>query len=167
MGTRFDELELVPESAASPTIRNEYGPTVSFGPAPRFRRTLAFLADACLFFALFFALIPLGGISAGELRDFPRAWPQLFAVAGFLLLLSYFYHVGAWLVWGRTIGGAIFDVRIVSDKGLPVDLASASKRWIGTLLSLVTAGTGFLAALLPDGRSFSDRLSRTRAISTE
>jgi len=170
METRFDELELLSETVAPispPALTSDYGPTASNGPAPRYRRTLAFLADASLFFALFFALLPLGGISIGELRDSALAWPQISAVVSFLLLLSYFYHVGAWLIWGRTIGGAIFDVRIVADKGQPADVRSASKRWLGMLVSGMTGGLGFMVALLPGSRSLSDRLSRTRAICTQ
>ena len=37
----------------------------------------------------------------------------------FLVLISFFYFLGSWLVWGRTIGGTIFDVRIETLDGAP------------------------------------------------
>lgn len=174
MAARFDEVDLFPELAAS--IVREV-PLVAATPltdlparsAPLYRRVLTILADITLFLALFLALLPLCGIadSPASLDTILRAWPQLASVTAFLLLVSYFYFVGSWIVWGRTIGGAIFDVRLVSDTGAPAGAKGASKRWAGMMVSLLLGGSGFLAALLPGQKSLADRLSMTKSISSD
>src|SRR5438045_5563227 len=144
---RFDELEL--DGMAAVGDDDE----VRTDDAPRFRRLLALLTDLSLFAALTLALAPLLPPS----RD-------LFAIAslaGFVIIVSYYYFAGSWLLWGKTIGGAIFDVRVVSDAMTP---RAATMRWLGMIVSLLTAGLGFLFAALPSRRSLADRLSSTRCI---
>src|SRR5215212_4948116 len=89
---RFDEVEL--EAVPLP-------PLIDPESAPRWKRMLALLADVSLFVAL--GLSPL----------LPQAygWPEVAALVGFVVVVSYYYFVGAWMLWGKTIGGAIFDVR--------------------------------------------------------
>jgi uncharacterized RDD family membrane protein YckC len=144
---RFDELELDGMAAAvgDDDVRTDY--------APRSRRLLALLTDLSLFAALTLALAPLLPPS----RD-PFAIASL---AGFVIIVSYYYFVGSWLLWGKTIGGAIFDVRVVSEAMTP---RVATMRWIGMVVSMLTAGLGFLFAALPSRRSLADRLSSTRCI---
>jgi hypothetical protein len=67
------------------------------------------------------------------------------------------------LLWGKTIGGAIFDVRVVAE---PMTLARASLRWAAMGLSFATAGIGFLLALLPSRRSLADRMSSTNCVAS-
>jgi uncharacterized RDD family membrane protein YckC len=88
----------------------------------------------------------------------------LTALGGFVVLVSFYYFVGAWMLWGRTIGGAIFDVRIVGDDVPTIPLRHAVIRWIALYVSTATAGLGFLLALLPSQRSLADRLSHTHAL---
>ena len=143
---RFDELELDGMAAAGDDDART-------DDAPRFRRLLALFTDLSLFAALTLALSPL----LPPNRD-------LFAIvslAGFVIIVSYYYFVGSWLLWGKTIGGAIFDVRVVGDAMTP---KAATKRWIGMIVSMLTAGLGFLFAALPSRRSLADRLSSTRCI---
>ena len=146
---RFDEMEL--ETTVDPLLpaTSDLPPD----PAPRFRRMFALLIDLSLFAALTLALQPL----LPATRD-------AFAVAalgGFVVVVSYYYFVGSWLLWGKTIGGAIFDVRVVAVAMTP---RSATMRWLGLVLSLLTAGIGFLLALLPSRRSLADRLSATSCV---
>ena len=79
-----------------------------------------------------------------------------------MVVVSYYYYAGSWLLWGKTIGGAIFDVRVVPAHAPAMSLKSATLRWLGLYLSLATAGIGFLFAALPSRRSLADRISRTR-----
>ena len=149
---RFDEMEL----ETTPSVDSLLPPEVVVASSPavhasRTRRMLALLADLSLFAALTLALAPLLPPS--------RDWLAISALAGFVVMVSYYYFAGSWLLWGKTIGGAIFDVRVVSDA---MTLRSATKRWLGLYLSLATAGIGFLFALLPSRRSLADRLSETR-----
>lgn len=147
---RFDEVELeaVPEIPIAPVA-------VPTGDAPRWRRLLALFTDLSLFAALGLALSPL-------LPDsFP--WMQTAALAGFVAVLSYYYFVGTWLLWGKTIGGAIFDVRVIAVEGA-MTLRDASMRWAAVYLSLLTGGLGFALAVLPSRRSLPDRMSSTRCV---
>src|SRR5258708_39408280 len=102
---RFDEIELdsVPFGAVPLPIADDAPPSVR---APIIRRALALLIDLSLFAALAVALSPL----------LPAApsWLSLTALGGFVVVLSFSYLVGSWMLWGRTIGGVIFDVRIPS-----------------------------------------------------
>jgi|SRR5437763_5427223 len=147
---RFDEVELesVPfeiTTATEPAAESN---------APRLKRLAALIIDLSLFAALALALSPLLPAS-----NSPFAAG---ALAGFVVVVSYYYYAGSWLLWGKTIGGAIFDVRVVPAHAPAMSLKSATLRWLGLYLSLATAGIGFLFAALPSRRSLADRISRTR-----
>ena len=150
---RFDEVEL--ESV--PLGIEEEAPMVfAAAAARRDKRLLALLTDLSLFAALTLALSPL--------LPEPPTWPYLAALAGFVVVLSYYYFVGTWMLWGKTIGGAIFDVRIVPGAEGAMSLRDASLRWLAVYLSLATGGLGFLLAALPSRKSLPDRLSNTRCV---
>ena len=137
---RFDEVELepatfdLPEPAPPPTAR-----------APFLRRLAALLIDLSLFAALALALSPLLPPSMSRLATA--------GLGGFVVLVSYYYFVGTWMLWGKTIGGAIFDVRVVG----AMSLRNASLRWLALYLSLLTGGIGFLFSL-------PNRMSGTRCV---
>jgi RDD family len=141
---RFDEVELeaVPEIDDAPlVVTTERG-------APWYKRLLALLTDLSLFAALVLALLPLLE---------PNHWPSLAALSGFVIVVSFHYFVGTWLLWGKTIGGAIFDVRVVSTGSEAMAFKAAMQRWLGLYLSLLTGGIGFLFSL-------PDRMSSTRSV---
>jgi uncharacterized RDD family membrane protein YckC len=146
---RFDEVELeaVPlmEAGPEPVAADSSN---SNDAAPRFKRLLALLADLSLFAALALALSPL--------LPQPHTWMHIAALAGFVVVMSYYYFVGSWLLWGKTIGGNIFDVRVIANDGA-MSLRAATVRWSALYLSLATAGIGLLF-LLPD------RMSDTRCV---
>jgi uncharacterized RDD family membrane protein YckC len=149
---RFDELELEPvvleESEASST---------GVSHASRIRRLVALLTDLSLFVALALALSPLLPNS--------RNWMALAGIAGFVIIVSYYYFVGAWLLWGKTIGGTIFDVKVIAAGNDAMALKRTTLRWLGVFLSLITGGIGFALALLPSRLSLPDRISGTRCVS--
>jgi uncharacterized RDD family membrane protein YckC len=126
--------------------------------APRFRRLFALLIDLSLFVALTLALSPLLPATFN--------WKAAAGLGGFVLLISYYYFVGMWLLWGRTIGGTIFDVKVISPDRGAMAFGRASQRWAGVLLSLLTGGLGFALAALPSRLSLADRLSGTRCVSS-
>lgn len=121
---RFDEVELqavpleIEEPAPLPSARRA---------APRFKHLLALLTDLSLFAALSLALFPL--------MPQPWGWLELTSLAGFVLMLSYYYFTGAWMLWGKTIGGAIFDVRVEART-----LRAASGRWAMIVAGIAVAG---------------------------
>ena len=127
---RFDEIEL----EAVPLIAPPSPPPADEERSPRMRRLLALLTDLSLFAALSLALSPL-------LPD-PHGWPEIAALAGFVVVISYYYFVGAWMLWGKTIGGAIFDVRVVSRT-----LRDASKRWSWIFAGAAIAGAIVMAVM--------------------
>jgi uncharacterized RDD family membrane protein YckC len=152
---RFDEVELeaVPLGGIEEAVPAAVVETS--GDAARWRRMLALLTDLSLFAALVLVLSPL--------LPQPLAWMPLAALAGFVVVLSYYYFVGSWLLWGKTIGGAIFDVRVVADEGA-MTLRDASMRYLAIYLSFALGGIGFLFAALPSRRSLPDRMSRTHCV---
>ena len=153
---RFDEIEL---EAAVPVARELSlpEPEIDSDPsAPRLRRLLGLLIDLSLFAALTLALSPL--------LPAKRSFAPTAALAGFVLMTSYYYFAGSWLLWGKTVGGTIFDVRVVAASNGAMSLKSVSMRWLGVLISVVTGGIGFLLAILPSGKSLPDRLSGTHSI---
>lgn len=152
---RFDEVEL--EAVLVPEIPEAPSAVRSTDAAPRWRRLLALLTDLSLFAALALALSPLLPSS--------YAWMQTASLAGFVVVLSYYYFAGTWLLWGKTIGGAIFDVRVVADGG-SMTLRDATLRWLAVYLSLITAGLGFAMAVLPSRRSLPDRMSSTHCVAS-
>jgi hypothetical protein len=81
-----------------------------------------------------------------------------------VVVISYYYFVGTWLLWGKTVGGAIFDVKVVPSDSSAMALRDATLRWAGLYLSLATGGIGFALAALPSRRSLPDRISATDCI---
>lgn len=153
---RFDEIELesVPLIEEPPALAAVPEPAVDY--APRFRRLLALLTDLSLFVALTLALSPLLPMTHSAMLNA--------ALAGFVLMTSYYYFAGTWLLWGKTVGGAIFDVKVVADGQRSMSVRAATFRWLGLIASLLTAGIGFAIAGLPGRRSLADRVSNTRCI---
>lgn len=147
---RFDEIEI--ESVPFEAAVNNTEPAAG-GDAPRLKRLAALIIDLSLFAALALALSPL--LPAGNVL-------AISALAGFVVVVSYYYYAVSWMLWGKTVGGAIFDVRVIPVNVPAMSLKSATLRWIGLYLSLATAGIGFLLAALPSRRSLADRISRTR-----
>jgi len=173
MSVRFDEVELfkgpddagedmaqeLRAAAAEPEIE-----TIPRIAASRSRRILAFLTDASLFVALGLALSPLIDMRS-TLQSTVAAVPlAVFGFAAFLLLMSYYYFVGTWVVWGKTVGGSIFDMRVAASDGHPIDVRSATVRWCAMLLSVLTFGLGFVIAIFPGGRSLADFMSKSRSL---
>jgi uncharacterized RDD family membrane protein YckC len=133
---RFDEVELqgvrVVEAPSGPVVE-ETAPARS--RAGRFfKHLLALLIDLSLFAALALALSPL----------LPQAAPPiaLIALGAFVLMVSFYYFVGAWTLWGKTIGGAIFDVRVESRS-----LRAASLRWMWIIVAMAIVSFAVVFAL--------------------
>jgi uncharacterized RDD family membrane protein YckC len=151
---RFDEIELEAVPLVDVIAANAE-PDDASDAAPRGRRLLALLADLSLFAALALALSPL--------LPQPSTWIHYSALAGFVVVMSYYYFVGSWLLWGKTIGGTIFDVRVAANDGA-MSLRAATVRWAALYVSLLTAGLGLMLAALPSRLSLPDRMSGTRCL---
>lgn len=149
---RFDEVEL----ETAPVIEEHAPVAASADGASRARRLAALLIDISLFAALSLVLLPL----LPERSE----WVHAAALTGFIVMLTYYYFVGCWMLGGKTIGGAIFDVRVIPDQSHAMTLRGASVRWVAVYLSLATLGIGFALAALPSRRSLPDRMSSTRCV---
>lgn len=134
---RFDEVELEavpmmleeePAAPALPVSRPRTSDDASW-----WRRALAMFTDLSVFAALALALSPL--------LPQPLTWLPAVSLGGFVLVFSYYYFVGAWILWGKTVGGAIFDVRV--HEGIRT-VRGASLRWA----IIVTAVSVAAAALI-------------------
>lgn len=163
---RFDEMELHKPGEAGPAGVESARSAPTHPTAPIWRRAGALLIDLSLFAALAIALSPLLPHRATWAATLERDGLAIAGLVGFLILISYYYFVGAWLIWGKTVGSAILEVRILEEAGTPLHVATASRRWLGTLLSILTAGIGFLLATLPPHRSLADRISGTLPVSS-
>ncbi|MBI2213602.1 MAG: RDD family protein [Acidobacteria bacterium] len=174
MTVRFDEMELFKDPAEEPATaranatREEPAPKAAtaheLAPAPRWRRSLAFATDASLFLALALAMSPLLNLRVDVTETVRAEWPALLAFVGFITLLSFHYFVVSWAIWGRTVGGSIFDTRVTLVDGSPIDFRNATLRWVWMLVSVATCGLGFVAGILPGGRSLADRMSNSRSL---
>jgi uncharacterized RDD family membrane protein YckC len=151
---RFDEIEL--EAAPLGIADDEPDAAPLDDHAPRGKRLLALLTDLSLFAALVLALSPL--------LPQPSRWTHYAALTGFVVLVSYYYFVCTWMLWGKTIGGAIFDVKVIPAGEAAMSLRDASARWAALYLSLAMAGLGLALAALPSRQSLPDRMSRTRCV---
>ncbi|HKS24717.1 MAG TPA: RDD family protein [Thermoanaerobaculia bacterium] len=126
---RFDEVELLTfEDAAPPSLP----PPIR---SPFLRRAAALLIDVSLFAALALALSPL--------LPAAMSWIAVAGLAGFVVLVSYYYFVGSWMLWGKTIGGAIFDVRVAR----AMSLRNASVRWLVLCAVMIGAAGGVFVYL--------------------
>ena len=97
---RFDEIELEPVIF---DVDSAPPPSVAPARASIFRRLAALLIDLSLFAALGLALSPLLPASMSTI--------SIASLAGFLIIVAFYYFAGTRALWGKTIGGAIFDVR--------------------------------------------------------
>lgn len=152
---RFDEIELESVSLGGTDSSAAEVITRDVAGAPRLKRLLALLTDLSLFVALALALSPL--LPANNVL-------ALTSLGGFIVIVSYYYFAGSWLLWGRTIGGVIFDVRIIPQGRRAMTLKDATMRWAGVCLSLLAGGLGFMLAAFPSRLSLADRLSQTRSV---
>ena len=177
---RFDEIELIKEPTAEfPPLRPlpplaiaipEPGlaplPATSIPPtgAPLHKRVLGFLTDLSLLLALALALTPLLPQRGTVADTLAHGWPSISAMAAFLLLVSWYYFAGSWIIWGRTVGGTIFDTRVVSIDGASPTAGAATQRWLWAGLSLLALGLPFLVGLFGERRTLAERMSGTKTV---
>lgn len=130
--------------------------------APVFRRLLAGLIDilgVCFLSVPFAALI--------ELRNDNWREPRIAGLmAGAVIVVMFIYLTVSTALTGRTLGLKILSLRVIDARtGLIPTGTQAASRAIVYILSLATAGLGFLMALARDeGRTVHDRLSGTAVV---
>ena len=134
--------------------------------ASRVARLAAMLVDLLLLAGIDAAVIYLTLAIAGLPITLTNvALLPVIPTAAFLLLLNGGYLVAFTVAGGQTIGKMISGIRVMSDDGTRLDVGRAVLRAAGCLLSLLTAGLGYLPAFFSaDARALQDRIARTRVV---
>ncbi|MDA0679199.1 MAG: RDD family protein [Proteobacteria bacterium] len=123
------------------------------------RRLGAALYDGLLVLALMFLVtLPFIAIRDGEPVE-PGQGPYRIA----LFVTAYFFFVGFWSRYGRTLGMQSWGLQLETAKGEKPDIARSSLRFFAAVLSLIPLGLGFWWQLWDkDGQTWHDRISGTR-----
>jgi uncharacterized RDD family membrane protein YckC len=79
-----------------------------------------------------------------------------------LLAVLAVYGACMWKLRGSTVGGIVFDLRVVRVDGNPLQWETAIVRALGCFLSLVIAGLGFIwIAIDPGSQAWHDKIAGT------
>lgn len=132
-------------------------------PAPALRRLAAAGTDVALVAAidatvLYFTL-RMCELSVSQLTALPPL-----PMAAFFAILNGGYLVLFTGVFGQTLGKMLVGIEVVTADLATLDLGRSLYRAIVILSSVLTAGLGFLPALVGDGRALHDRLAGTRVV---
>jgi uncharacterized RDD family membrane protein YckC len=110
---------------------------------------------------LMVAALPVVLLAQGHLGGAPGH--QLFQAYLGLVVFSYFG--GFWVYAGQTVGMRAWRVRVTDADGGRLTWTQAGVRFAAALVSWAILGAGFWLALWdPEGRTWHDRLSRTRLV---
>jgi uncharacterized RDD family membrane protein YckC len=75
------------------------------------------------------------------------------------------YGAIMWKIKGTTIGGTVFNLKVVRVDGRPIDWATAIVRALGCFLSLAVVGLGFLWIVFDDGKqAWHDKIAGTMVV---
>jgi uncharacterized RDD family membrane protein YckC len=91
--------------------------------------------------------------------------PMVFAARFLGFVLSGAYFAWFWAQYGATPGKMVFGLKVINPDGTPISIGQAIGRYLGTLLSWIIIGIGFIMAGFDDQkRALHDRLVNTRVI---
>ena len=125
-----------------------------------FRRLAAGAYDALLLGALWMFSTLLVVMARGE--PIP---PSNLPYQLLLLATTAAFYIGFWMRGGQTLGMRAWRLKVEREPGLPLDLRTATLRFLGGALSVATLGLGLLWLWVDrDELALHDRLSRTRVI---
>ena len=81
---------------------------------------------------------------------------------GLQLIVLAVYGAVMWKLRGSTVGGSIFDLKVVRLDGRAVDWETAIVRALGCFLSLAVAGLGFIWIVFDrDNQAWHDKIAGT------
>ena len=157
--------DAIPEDRPAPAVDIIRPSGLELRAAGRTARLMATLMDGLLLAvidaAVIYLTLALAGLQAAEIGRLP-----LLPLAGFFLILNGGYLIAFVAASGQTIGKMAAGIRVIGDDGQRVDIGGAVLRATGCVLSLLTAGLGYLPAFVSaDGRALQDRMSGTRVVS--
>lgn len=149
----------------TPANDPEPQPEVTASSALPWRRLAAAATDVALLGAID-ATVLYFTLRVTELRLAQvSALPPVPLVA-FFAILNGGYLVLFTGVFGQTLGKMLAGIEVVSKDMAPMDLGRALYRSVVSLLSVLTAGLGFVPALVGEGRALHDHLAGTRVIAS-
>jgi uncharacterized RDD family membrane protein YckC len=127
------------------------------------RRLTAAVIDHLLLAAIDAAVVyftaRMAGLTFGEIQMLP-----LIPMVTFIAIVKLSYFIAFTAVGGQTIGKMATGIRVVGEHG-PIDAGCAIRRTLAGLLTVLTAGLGFLPAFFgEDRRTLHDRLTGTRVV---
>ncbi len=162
------ELDFLGESRSSERPDTDGPPEGTAMPpaddSPASRRLGALVVDALLFggidLAVVYLTLRIAGLRMHELQVLP-VWP----LVGFLGLMKVVYVAVFTAMGGQTIGKMAMHIRVVSADNRALSGGAALRRTLASLVSVVTAGLGYLPGLVGrDRRAIHDRLAGSRVI---
>jgi uncharacterized RDD family membrane protein YckC len=155
--------EAAPEPAPSPPPGPPPGPAsgptpqAAPGPAPATAASTAALPRAGFWVRM--AALFLDGLLVGFVMH------VLLHEAHLHLLVLAVYGAVMWKLRGSTIGGIVFDLRVVRRDGRAMDWETAIVRALGCFLSLAVAGLGFFwIAFDDDKQAWHDKIAGTEVV---
>ena len=127
------------------------------------RHLLAMVYDtflvAPLLMANAFVLVTVFGPTASANEPAVPTW--LMQITSLMVIFAFF--ILFWRKSGQTLGMQAWRIQLVDEQGQPVGVRQGLTRCAAALLSLLPLGLGYWWSLLDvDGRSWHDRLSRSR-----
>jgi len=128
-----------------------------------FTRGLAFLLDSVILNFTFFALSSLVVLALNSIFDAGEASaPALVAGSLVWALAGSAYLITFWSLSGETPGMRFLDLRLHGPDGPRLGLRRATRRLVGTILSVIPFFLGFVGVLLDERRrAWNDRFSQT------
>lgn len=117
-------------------------------------RSASFVLDAVVFtvgaLGTVFVVHAVAALMQGEpvnLDNTDSLLPEVVFLGG-----SFVYFAGAWWVFGRTVGEAVFGLRVVRGNGRRITVARAVVRFVFMTLGLSLLGLGYLWMLIDKRR---------------
>ena len=140
-----DAMPVKPPAAARDSLQGHYA-----GIASRFA---AFVVDVVVLTGIFMIVLAAinfaASILTGKSIDFNRS--NIWVVIAYLVW-GFIYFAHFWGLNGRTAGGAMFGLQVLTDDGDDVSGRRAIARTLVFPLSFLILGLGFLGILLGDRR---------------
>lgn len=130
-------------------------------------RTVAALADAAVLNLSFLALSALIGITIGGVigDDAKPSGTELAVGTGLWITAGALYLGTFWALAGQTLGMRLLSIRLDAAGARRIGSRRAVRRLLGTALSVLTLGIGFLLIPLdPRRRSLADRIAGTEVV---
>ena len=116
-------------------------------------RFAAFAVDMAVTLALFMLALAAIGFAARVLTGTDITWNRgsIWVIIAYAVW-AFIYFAHSWEASGRTVGMALFGVRVVRDDGTDVSGRRAIVRTLALPLSFLLLGLGFVGILLGDRR---------------